>query len=111
MYNSGDNLYIIDNGRWQHKKEIVILKRKFVKYTDMSHEHLTFDGDTSLTIQAWATQPTIDSATKFAVTYLIMAHELALDVTHINVEKEYHSIEENYPDLIFKYMDKVVEAI
>ena len=111
MFNPGDKLYVVDSSRWNMKNEIDILEREFVQYTDPSRKHLKFDGDSALTIESWAVSPTIEDATKFAVTYLILIHELKKDIRDVDFTKEYKYIENTYPDLIFKYMDKVVDSI
>jgi len=111
MFNPGDKVYVIDSSRWHMKNEIDILERDFIKYTDTSKRHLKFDGESSLTIESWAVSPTIDDATKFAVSYLILVYELKKDIKNINFIEEYKFLEKTYPDLIFKYMDKVVDTV
>lgn len=111
MFKPGDKVYVVDSSRWDFKNEIEILERDFVKYTDLSKKHLKFDGESSLTIESWAVSPTIEDATKFAVSYLILVHELKKDIKNINFREEYKFLEKTYPDLIFKYMDKVVDRV
>jgi hypothetical protein len=109
MYTHGDDIYIVDNGRWAHKNEIVIQKRRFVNYTSSNHKTLIFDGETSLEAETWATSPTVEDATKFAVAYLIKTECFGENVTFMDSTLEYSKLEETEPNLIFKYMDKVVE--
>lgn len=109
MYKQDDDLYVVDNGRWKHNNEIVIQKRKFKEYTSMDKSTLVFDGKTSMEIATWATFPTIDEATKFTVAYIIKTECFGETVTSMDGLSEYSKIEKEHPDLIFKYMDKVVE--
>ncbi len=109
MFNKGDDVFIIDNGRWTHRNEIVIQKRHFVEYTTPNRDRLLFNGETSLEAMSWAVFPTIDLATKFAVAYLIKTECFGETIVSMDCMTEYKKIEKERPDLIFKYMDKVVE--
>ena len=109
MFKKYDDVFIIDNGRWANKNEIVIQKRKFVKYTTDNHDRILFDGATSLEVMTWAVSPTIEIATKFAVAYLIKTECFDETITNMNPIESYNQLEKEHPDLIIKYMDKVVE--
>lgn len=108
MFEKGDDLFIIDIGRWEHNKEILIQKRQFVEYTNNNKE-LYFEGPTSLRVMSWAVSPTIEDATKFAVAYIIKTECFGESISKMDGVSEYAKLEITHSDLIFKYMDKVVE--
>ena len=108
MFKKGDTIYVVDNGRWQQKNEILIQKRRFVEYKTNKHDRLFFDGETSMEIATWAVSQSESKATKFAIAYLIKSIDLKEDVSKMNGVEEFDRIERDYPHLILKYMDKVV---
>jgi len=118
MFKHGDDIYILDNGRWNSKNEILIIKRTFERYFNEEKTYLEFSGESSLTIASWAVSKNIEDATKFAVAYLITTQELKEnmenvdfeDIEKINFQERYKELEKSRADLIFKYMDKVKEA-
>ena len=107
MFKAGDDVFIVDNGRWQHKNEIVIQKRKFEQYTTNSHEFLTFSGATSMQIASWAVCATSDDATKFTIAYIIKTECFKETINYMDGIKEYKFLEEHHPELIIKYMSFV----
>lgn len=114
MYKPGDDIFIVDNGRWINNKEIVVHKRIFVEYTSSDHSKLVFDGETSLTTMSWTASPTVEDATKFAIVCIIKPELFELkasetELRKVDVDYEYRRIESEDPDLIFKFMDRVVE--
>ena len=112
MYKFNDPIYIIDEGMWVNKGKIHILKRSFENYTDRSRNYLVFDGETSLTIQSWAVSSNLSDAVQFAIAYLISIHELNLTINNgFNFKSKYNEINQTHPDLIVKYIDKIVEPI
>ena len=108
MFKKGDSIYVVDNGRWQQKNEILIQKRSFLRYKPNNPNRLFFDGETSMEIATWAVSATEKEATQFAIAYLIKSIDLKEDVNKMYGVEEFNSIERNYPHLILKYMDKVV---
>ena len=109
QFKEGDDIYIVDSGRWGHKKEIDIQKRTFDSYTKADKSRILFTGITTLEAASWAISSSIDEATKFAVAYLIKTEEFKEHVTMMDGTAEYHIIEKEHPELIIKYMSKVVE--
>jgi len=107
MFKTGDDVFIVDNGRWQHKNEIVIQKRKFERYTSATHEFLTFGGATSMQIASWAVCASSDEATKFTIAYIIKTECFNETINHMDALKEYNFLEEHHPELIIKYMSFV----
>ena len=108
MLKKGDSIYIVDNGRWDQKNEILIQKRRFVGYKSVDHSKLLFDGETSMEIATWAVSQSENDATKFAIAYLIKTIEFKEVINKMNGVEEFNLIEQNYPNLILKYIDKVV---
>jgi hypothetical protein len=104
MYKTGDDIFVVDNGRWHNKNEIVIQKRTFERYTTDSHEFLTFSGPTSMQIASWAVCSTYEEATKFTIAYIIKTECFNETINNMDVLKEYSFLEEHHPELILKYM-------
>lgn len=104
MFKKGDDLFIVDNGRWRHKNEIVVQKRVFEHYNSNNHKQLTFSGATSMQIASWAVFPTADEAIKFSIAYIIKTECFGEKIEQMDALKEYRFLEEHHPELIFKYM-------
>jgi len=109
IFKNGDDIFIVDNGRWKHKNEIVIQKRNFMHYTDDANKFLVFNGATSMQIASWAVSDSVDTATKFTIAYIIKTECFGETVDRMDGLKEYKLLEANHPDLIFKYMSYVHE--
>jgi len=108
-FKKGDDVFIVDNGRWKHKNEIVIQKRKFERYTSTTQDFLIFSGATSMQIASWAVFSTSDEAAKFSVAYIIKTECFGEKIDRMDGYKEYKFLEEHHPELIFKYMSYVEE--
>jgi len=106
-----DDVFIVDNGRWRHKNEIVIQKRRFERYTTPAREFLIFSGATSMQIATWAVFSTSEEAAKFSVAYIIKTECFGEKIDRMDGEKEYKFLEENHPELIFKYMSFLEDEI
>lgn len=103
-FKKDDDVFVVDNGRWRHKNEIVIQKRRFERYTSPAQDFLVFSGATSMQIATWAVFSTHDEAAKFSVAYIIKTECFNEKVDRMDGEKEYKFLEEHHPELIFKYM-------
>lgn len=108
MYNYGDDVYILDSG-YKGSDNITIIKREFNGYTNQLKKSISVMGKSSITVQSWAVFKTVEEATAFAVAYLIYTKELNNTINeNSNINNLYEELEKTYPELILKYVSKVV---
>lgn len=106
MFNYDDTVFVLDNGT-KNGNQIKILKRTV---DDINGSLLTLTGKSTFKVESWAVFPTVEKATQFGVAFLISTKEFNKVINKdTNISNLYKDIEKEHPNLIMKYMERVVE--
>jgi len=106
MFAVGNECYIVSSSDFSREGLLKIKKLKIIK--KISDSKFQLDATPPITINEWAMNISSEDAVKMAVTFIINKLEFKKDINKFNI-KDFEYLEENHSDLIFKYMDKIVE--
>jgi hypothetical protein len=106
MFNIGDEAYITAANDFSNRGVIKIQKYKVIE--KLTPTKLRLDSKPPMVVNDWAVGATAEEATKIGMTFLINKLELNRDINTFTM-KDYEHLEANHSELIFKYMEKVVE--
>lgn len=106
MFDIGDKAYIVSSAEFSTSGRIKIMEYKVID--TLTPTKVRLDAQPPLTVNTWAIGKTPDEAVKIGMTFLINKKELGKDINTFTM-KDYEYLEQNHSELIFKYMEKVVE--
>lgn len=107
-FNIGDDAYIISianfNMNREDKKGSITIQK--FKVLDVFETKVKLNSTPAMMVNEWAVGQTVEEARKMGLTYIINKLEFKKDINNFRI-KDYEYLEENYSDLIFKYIGKV----
>ena len=106
MFSIGEKAYVISAVDWSRTEKIKI--KEYTVVNRLSNNKVQLNAEPTITVNEWAIGKSPDEAVKIGVTFLIQKTEFKNDINRFTM-KDYEYLEQNHSDLIFKYMEKVVE--
>ncbi len=107
-FNYDDDVFVLDSG-FKGNDIIHVLPRKFESFTNQKKTTAVINGKSKVNMNTWAIFKSQHEAIQGAIVFLIQTKELGKLINeNIDINKLYNEFELNCPELILKYMEKVI---